>query len=408
MRSLIISPHSLLPLEDNVWGAPKRLLMYARAIAHISTNLEFLFIVPAGRLQRCSGNYPELDALAAYCHCPTTARFVPTKKRTETFWKHYIAGITDVTEQPAFYPYSGPDQAEAVGRHLDQLPDLVFVSRLSAMAAVLRSRRKPQRMFFDLDDVEHKSQLRLALEPPIWPGKLAYTAHLPAIWIAEHHGSRLSRATFVCSEKDRRHLRRLGFGQRVTVMPNAVQIPTSPPPIVKEPTVLFLGTYLYRPNVAGAERLIRCIWPRVQRAVPDAMLLIAGQGPENLPSFGRPPTGVVFAGFVSDLESLYARSRVVVCPLTAGGGTRIKLIEAASYAKPMVSTRVGAEGLSFVDGKEILLHEDDASFADSCVRLLHDDRLCAALGTAARTRAVALYDVVRVQQQIIDAIRSAM
>ena len=382
--------------------------MWARAIAHISTSLELLFIIAAGRSQTCSGNYPQLDALAAYCGCPTIARFVPTKKRTETFWKHYIAGITDVTEQPAFYPYSGPDQAEAVGRHLDQLPDLVFVFRLSAMAAVLRSGRKPRRMVFDLDDVEHKAQLRLVLQPPIWPGKLAYTAHLPAIWIAERRGSALSRVMFVCSEKDRRHLCRLGFGQRVAVIPNGVQIPARPPPLANEPTLLFIGTYWYQPNVAAAERLIQRIWPRVRHAIANALLLIAGQSPENLPSFGRPPTGVVFTGFVSDLELLYARSRVVVCPLMAGGGTRIKLIEAASYAKPMVATRVGAEGLSFVDGKEILLHDDDASFADSCVRLLKDDRLCIALGAAARTKAVSLYDAVRVQQQIIDAIGSVM
>jgi glycosyltransferase involved in cell wall biosynthesis len=60
---------------------------------------------------------------------------------------------------------------------------------------------------------------------------------------------------------------------------------------------------------------------------------------------------VEFRGFVDDLSALYAETRIVCCPIVIGSGTRIKLVEAASYARPIVATRIGAEGLDFRDGR---------------------------------------------------------
>ena len=76
----------------------------------------------------------------------------------------------------------------------------------------------------------------------------------------------------------------------------------------------------------------------------------------------------------------------------AGSGTRLKLIEAAGYARPMVSTRIGAEGLAFRDGAEILLRETDEAIAGACVELLRDDGACLRLGAQAREAMGRLYD----------------
>ena len=164
--------------------------------------------------------------------------------------------------------------------------------------------------------------------------------------------------------------------------------------------MLFLGTYGYQPNCDAAERLIRHIWPPVRERVPEARLLIAGKGSERLASFKDAPPGVTFTGFVDDLDGLYAMSRVVACPLTAGGGTRLKLVEAASYGRPMVSTRVGAEGLDFEADREIVLRDDDAGFADACVHLLRDDAACDRLGRAARAKMQARYGMDEIAARV--------
>ena len=83
-------------------------------------------------------------------------------------------------------------------------------------------------------------------------------------------------------------------------------------------------------------------------------------------------------------------------PLRAGGGTRLKILEAAACGVPVVSTRIGAEGLELEEGSEILLHDDAPDFANAVVRLLEDASLRAALAAAARSRVERRYDWKRI------------
>jgi Glycosyltransferase len=171
---------------------------------------------------------------------------------------------------------------------------------------------------------------------------------------------------------------------------------------------MFIGYYGYPPNADAAERLATRILPRIRAAMPEARALIVGKASNFLPSFGRGLPGVEYLGYVDDLAGLYARSRVVCCPLTNGGGTRVKLIEAASYARPMVSTRIGAEGLEFRDGAEIVLADDDEAIAAACLALLRDDARCAALGAAARQRMQACYAAPAVSERLSRILRETL
>lgn len=372
------------------------------ALARLTDRIEFVGLVDGDRI----GAEPEaLDAeQSAYWGHPVRVSLVPAGRRRETLWNHYGAGIFDYARQPPVHHFAGPEQVAAIGRHLATEPDLVFVFRLGAMAAVLRSGYRGARMFFDFDDIEHKIRVRSALQPPHWPGKLAYLAHVPAIIATERRAARASRATFVCSQEDAEYLRRLGYGPGVHVVPNAMPMPERGQPLASSPTLMFIGTYGYQPNLDAATRLVERIWPLVHAANPDSRLIVAGKECERIPAHRSPPPGVEFAGFVSDLEGLYARSRVVVCPIMVGGGTRLKLIEAGGYGKPIVSTRIGAEGLAFEDGKDVLLREDDESFAAACRQLLADDALCNRLGAAAREKMQSLYDARNIERRIAEIV----
>ena len=103
--------------------------------------------------------------------------------------------------------------------------------------------------------------------------------------------------------------------------------------------------------------------------------------------------GVRLAGRVPAVAACYASAAVVVVPLRAGGGTRIKILEAFAYRRPVVSTSIGAEGLAARDGQEILIADTPAEFAHACVRLIGDRELAEQLSRNAFDLAVRCYSL---------------
>src|SRR5207249_8686075 len=100
------------------------------------------------------------------------------------------------------------------------------------------------------------------------------------------------------------------------------------------------------------------------------------------------------------------RSRVVCCPIRHGGGTRVKIIEAAAHAKAIVATRLAAEGLNFEDGREIILRDAPAELAAACVRLLGDRHGAARLGQAALQKAHGAYERGAVVERLAGIFRA--
>ena len=368
----------------------RRLKLFIDALGGIASQIHIAHLAPPSEI---AGDHHTLETLQSQIwDRPLRLTLVASGSRQETFRTHYLNGLFHAYDQPLIHSFAGAIQAHAVGQLLDQEFDLVFIHRLSVMCAVLRSGRRPKNVFFDLDDIEHLVRLRYAMSVPRRPGKLAYAAHVPALLAAERKGIALARQTFICSSRDQAALARYASRGKVAVVPNALPLPSSDTPPASAPTLLFIGGYDYRPNIEAAERLVNHILPLIRKTVPDAKVLIAGKGSENLPSRKMAPENVEYLGYVADLDELYANTRIVCCPLLNGGGTRIKLIEGSAYGRPLVSTRIGAEGLDFHDGKHILLRDSDEDFAQACALLLRDHEACVRLGLAARARMQILYE----------------
>lgn len=407
MRSLVITPMPPIQAAQDVGGKHHRAGAFLRALGRISERIELLCIVPEAMIG-LAADPGSLDATQSeFWQVPVHVTLVARRTRMLTSWNYYGAGIVSAGQQKDLYPYGGPVISEHVGRRLDTQPDLVFADRLDAMIPILTSGRRPRRLFLDVDDIYHRVRTRAALAPPFDVARRALLPQLPALLLAERRAIGRSTLAFVCSRTDEAHLRSLRFPAQVETVPNAVAIPAELPAMAAVPTVLYLGSYHHPPNILAAERLIGRIWPRIRARLPQARLLIAGADSERLPSRRTGAAGVEFVGFVDDLAGLYARTRVVCAPITTGSGTRLKLLEAAAHGRAMVSTRIGAEGLDFRDGREIMLHEDDASLAAACVAVLEDDTLCAQYGLAARAMVLDRYEVGRIEQSIVERIRQA-
>ena len=163
------------------------------------------------------------------------------------------------------------------------------------------------------------------------------------------------------------------------------------------PLLTFVGKLDYIPNERAVAYIAGRIAPAVWAQYPEARFVIIGQGAEALPQYGQ--EGLIFTGFVDaragvrpNLSDYLSASDVVLVPLDSGSGTRLKIVEAASNARAVVSTAIGAEGQSFVHGEEILLTEQvDGEFVAATLRLLGDPELCQRLGQAARAKVLSQY-----------------
>ncbi|MFZ5647346.1 MAG: glycosyltransferase family 4 protein [Bacillota bacterium] len=149
--------------------------------------------------------------------------------------------------------------------------------------------------------------------------------------------------------------------------------------------IAYVGTMWY-PNVHGLLWFIEKVFPRVRTLYPRTRLHIVGSGrpPASLLSVISGSDSIVYWGQVRDDRSILARAGVFVVPLFIGAGTRIKIMTAWSLELPVVSTSIGAEGLSCKDGIDIMIADTPGKFAAGIVKLLSDPLLREAIGRNGR------------------------
>jgi glycosyltransferase involved in cell wall biosynthesis len=182
----------------------------------------------------------------------------------------------------------------------------------------------------------------------------------------------------VVSEREQERL--TAEARSVLVCPNG-QEPTAILPPSPEPTVAFVATMGWAPNVDAAVWLSREIWPLVTARVPAARLLLVGRDPAQAVRNLAGPN-VEVTGTVPDVAPYLAQSRVVVAPLRAGGGTRLKIMEALDAGRPVVATTVGCEGIEDLVGRGVVVADTPATLADAIAGLLDAPDRATALGLA--------------------------
>ncbi|MGH6944664.1 MAG: glycosyltransferase family 4 protein, partial [Geminicoccaceae bacterium] len=213
---------------------------------------------------------------------------------------------------------------------------------------------------------------------------------------------------YTASEDDRAALaRRYGSAGRFVHVPNAVRIPAGAP--AKRAgggpfTFLCVGTLNYYPNEDAALLLCRDVLPLVReqagRGGREVRLVIAGALPSAAVRALAETPGVLVMADVPDLAPLYRDADVVVAPLRAGGGTRIKILEAFSHRRPVVTTTIGAEGLDVRHGEHLLIANTPAALADACVELLRRPERACAMAQRAFTLVRSAYGFEHVQELI--------
>jgi glycosyltransferase involved in cell wall biosynthesis len=184
----------------------------------------------------------------------------------------------------------------------------------------------------------------------------------------------------VCSDDDRRYL---GL-PRVGVLPNGFEriVAVDPQPI-EPPRIGYIGTFKYWPNVDGVQWFCREVWRLIKQSMPNARLRLIGEASDMARSWG---IDVEPLGRIDDVGPEISTWSAMIVPVRAGGGTRIKVLEAFARRCPAVATTLGAFGYSVCDGEELFVCDEPEVFASRCIELVRSPERARAMADRAHRR----------------------
>ncbi len=239
--------------------------------------------------------------------------------------------------------------------------------------------------------------IRLAREAGVSPWSMRKLAILADELLFPHWEiglMRRCRAVTAVSRPERDWIESHVPGVPVTLAANGVDteayLPSSATP--PRPSVVFTGEMSYPPNVDAVHWLASAILPLARARVPDLKLDIVGRNPAPAVRQLASLPGVRVTGEVADVRSFLAGALALVVPLRAGGGTRLKILQAMAMETPVVSTTIGAEGIEARDGSEILIADQPDSIAAQIGALADSAALRARLQREARKLVEDRYD----------------
>ena len=199
----------------------------------------------------------------------------------------------------------------------------------------------------------------------------------------ESRAARRATAVTVPTDADAELFERLG-ARRIVIVPNGVDLDANPHRLpASGAEVVLVGYFAWRPNVEAALELSDEIFPRLRTRVPAAQLTLVGAGaPPGLQARAGP--AIRLTGGVESVLFYLRRARVTVIPLRAGGGSRLKVLEALAAGIPIVATPFAVTGIAVRDGVHALLGESAADLAALAARVIEDDDLAESLSRSGR------------------------
>lgn len=285
-------------------------------------------------------------------------------------------------------------------------PDLTVLAGVPLAALAPRLEGHAGRLVLDMHNVESDLQRQRARHGG---PTTALRQRLEAARTARLEARAIRRvdAVLTCSRHDRdRVVARFRRLLPVMVVPNTVpagagDIAPAPAP----PVLLFVGHLGYWPNVGAILRLAGAILPAIRAVHPGTRLVIAGRSPSARVRRAADRPGVTLIADPIDLAPLYRAATLAMIPLSHGGGTRIKILEAMSHGVPVVATAIAAEGLDLADGIDFLAADDDAGLAGHALALIEDDGRRRAIAARARLTAAAFYGEAALDDAVDQVVR---
>lgn len=202
-------------------------------------------------------------------------------------------------------------------------------------------------------------------------------------------------AVTAVSEEDKAALIEAGAPSAMTVIPIAVDLDSQPyiERQPKGPHIIHIGTMYWPANINAINWFLDAIYPLIKARLPEVRCtLIGARPPESIIERAKADPSLTVTGYVDDPLPYLQDASMMIVPLKAGGGMRVKILNALAQGIPMVTTTVGCEGIAVTPDKDILIADEPASFAEASLRLLTDADLNQRISQNGRDMVMRRYD----------------
>jgi glycosyltransferase involved in cell wall biosynthesis len=333
----------------------------------------------------------DVEALRRYCHAVHT---VPMKRSPIqdglALWRSLATG------QPWMMLR---DDRKAMRQLIDRLCsgtrfDVAHADQLNMAQYALRV--SGARTVLDAHNALWLLYMRLAETMPAGPRRWLLERDWRLLKADEGRLVREFDGVLAVSDEDKAALlEAAGQPREITVIPIAVD--TDEIPLIRRGPqashLLHIGTMYWPPNIDGMWWFVNEVYPHIRALRPDTTLDIVGaRPPQALMALNGNGSGVNVTGYVPDPRPYLEQAGVFIVPLRAGGGMRVKILEALARGLPLVTTTLGCEGIAVEHGRHVLIADTPEDFARETLRVLHDHALADALGRNGRRLIEDVYD----------------
>lgn len=195
------------------------------------------------------------------------------------------------------------------------------------------------------------------------------------------------------SKEDEAAFRWLGFKKTILTIPSGVNSEnfSKTPASFESNSIYHLGSMDWLPNIEGIKWFLNDVWPLVKKKNKEVKLYLAGRKmPEWMLKLNE--ENVIISGEVEDAIDYQLNKNMLICPVQSGSGIRIKILEAMSLGKIVISTTLGAQGLIFKNGESLLIANSPQEFADAINKCANDKNFCTFISKNARKSIQENYD----------------
>lgn len=324
-----------------------------------------------------------VDSAAEYCTDLVRVNFTTTKRKTVSFFFELIRNVFSPLPY-SIWKYKSEDFRRQLERQIDSSQhDLLVCDFLFPAVNLPRDLSLPSVIF------QHNVEAEILRRHAEQGSNMLTRAYFRSQWyrmkLFEQAVCQKFDEVIAVSPNDRDYFKRTYGLASVSSIPTGVDTGYFRP--TKKHTrdschLVFTGAMDWMPNEQGIVHFVQHVYPLIRAAKPETTLTIVGRNPGPRITSLISQTSIHVTGTVPDIRPYLERATVVIVPLQIGGGTRLKIFEAMAMGCPIVSTRIGAEGLPLRDGEHIRLADSPEMIADVCITLMNDSALAGRLGSS--------------------------